>query len=277
MARIRSVKPDYWKSEDIAQLSWDARLVFIALWSYVDDNGVGRDNERLITAELFALEEDPAATIAKVSRILDELSRGLRITRYTHEGKAYLYVNGWEHQRIDRPNKPRYPLPTDDGCTPLTSGNMDSREDAAQPSRKSRDTPSSGAVEQGNRGTGEVPPKAGATSAPHADQPALVPDNAVPARQRSDNVRAQDLAKRYVELVPLSKFPGVLGIARQAIRAGYNDDRIREALERVAKDGRPLTVDVLRVELDGVPPRARAGHQAFRNPDDPEHAYGGQL
>ena len=28
---------------DIANLNWDARLVFIGLWSYVDDNGVGKD------------------------------------------------------------------------------------------------------------------------------------------------------------------------------------------------------------------------------------------
>src|SRR3954470_12573547 len=57
--RIRSIRPEFWSSEDIAALPWDVRLVFIGLWSYVDDNGVGRDNEKLIVADLFPLEEDP--------------------------------------------------------------------------------------------------------------------------------------------------------------------------------------------------------------------------
>ena len=142
--RIRSIKPEFWRSEDIADLSIEDRLLFIGLWSYVDDNGVGRDDERIIVADLFALERDPRETFARVSRGLQTLfGRGL-IERYTVSGRPFLHITTWEtHQRIDRPNKARYPLPTS--------------EDAilARPSRDPRDTLAPGTGEQGNRGTGE--------------------------------------------------------------------------------------------------------------------------
>jgi hypothetical protein len=77
-------------------------------------------------------------------------------------------------------------------------------------------------------------------------------------------VRAQALATRYHELVPLSKFPATLTIARQAIRAGYADALIEAALVRLAGEGRPLTVDVLRVELEGLPAGRRAPSSSVR-------------
>jgi hypothetical protein len=148
--RIRSIKPEFWRSDDITELPLEDRLLFIGLWSYVDDNGVGKDKLASIAADLFAgdLENDPHETFARVSRGLQQLASAGRVTRYTVDGTAYLHVTNWErHQRVDRPNKPRYPVPTSDNAVP--------RETPAEPSRHSRETPSSGTGEQGNRGTGE--------------------------------------------------------------------------------------------------------------------------
>jgi hypothetical protein len=79
---------------------------------------------------------------------LQALCGGGQITRYTVDGKPFLYVNAWEsHQRIDRPNKARYPLPT---C-----GNAVPRDTLASMSRDTRETPATGAGEQRNRGTEE--------------------------------------------------------------------------------------------------------------------------
>lgn len=156
MARIRSIKPEFWKSEEIAQLPHRTRLTFIALWSYVDDNGVGRDVPQLIAGELFALEPDPRETLANVREDLARLSDHQRITRYTVAGKPFLYVNNWDkHQRIDKPNKPRYERP-DHPEAVLTCGYGGSREGLAQVSREMLASPAPGAVEQGNRGTGDV-------------------------------------------------------------------------------------------------------------------------
>lgn len=146
--RIRSIKPEFWSSEDVAALPWEDRLLFIGLWSYVDDNGVGRDVEKLIVADLFPLEDDPRETLARVSRGLQTLSAASLITRYSVDGRPFLRITTWDlHQRIDKPAKSRYPLPTCENAVP--------RDTLARPSRQSRETLAPGTEEQGNRGTGD--------------------------------------------------------------------------------------------------------------------------
>ena len=108
--RIRSIKPEFWRSRDIANLNWDARLVFIGLWSYVDDNGVGKDIDYDIIGDLFAADliKDPRETVARVSRALASLSEAGLIYRYEFDGTPYLEIATWSrHQRIDKPGKPR--------------------------------------------------------------------------------------------------------------------------------------------------------------------------
>lgn len=142
--RIRSIRPEFWSSEDVAALDWETRLVFIGLWSYVDDNGVGRDVEKLVAAELFPLDDDPRETLARVSDGLARLSERGLISRYEVCGKRYLHITTWaKHQKIDRPGKDRYPPPTSENATP--------RESVATVSRDHRETPSTGEGEKGRR------------------------------------------------------------------------------------------------------------------------------
>jgi hypothetical protein len=128
--RIRSIRPEFWSSEDVAAMSWDTRLVFIGLWSYVDDNGVGRDIERLITTALFPLDGDLPESSRRVTGALQHLSDHGQITRYVVEGKAYLHVSSWtKHQRIEKASQGRYPLPTCDNAefqepSPTTTGTL---------------------------------------------------------------------------------------------------------------------------------------------------------
>ena len=111
--RIRSIRPEFWSSEDIAEMDWHTRLVYIGLWSYVDDNGVGRDVERLIVAELFPLDASLSEASLRTHGALMYLAERGHITRYTVEGKPFLHISTFhEHQRINRPSAGRYPLPT---------------------------------------------------------------------------------------------------------------------------------------------------------------------
>jgi hypothetical protein len=108
--RIRQIKPEFWTSEDIAALDWPTRLVFIGMLSYVDDNGVGRDVEKLITSSLFPLEEDQHATRMQITCSLQRLHTAGLIERYEADGRPFLEITGFsKHQYIPRPNKPRYP------------------------------------------------------------------------------------------------------------------------------------------------------------------------
>lgn len=152
--RIRSIMPEFWRSEDVGAMDWDTRLVFIGLWSYVDDNGVGRDNGTLIASDLFPydLASDAERTLARVSRALARLAAGSRapktdpqITRYTVDGVAYVHITAWSrYQRIDRPSRGRYPRPTSENA--ILDPNP--RDTLASP----RDTLATGEGEKGRRG-----------------------------------------------------------------------------------------------------------------------------
>lgn len=179
MARIRSIKPEFWTSETIADLDVGTRLTFIGLWSYVDDNGVGVYNERLVASSLYPMD-DPREALARIREAFARLSAKGRVALYETSGKRYVYVTTWdEHQRVDKPRKPRYPRPDECEHTPLTPpptcGNTPIREPVAEPSREPREpvaTPQefpaleqgAGSREQGSREQG-VPPTADALPA----------------------------------------------------------------------------------------------------------------
>jgi hypothetical protein len=133
--RMRVVQPTFWDDEGISQLSWDARLALIAMWSYVQDNGVGKDNVGSIIGQLFSndAEKDYKATRLRVSGALDELCIEGLLIRFEHEGIKYLEVANWSTwQKPDRPSKARFPT--------YASTKADTREKVACMSRDSRES-----------------------------------------------------------------------------------------------------------------------------------------
>lgn len=134
MARIRSIKPDFFTSERIAKLPISARLTFIGLWTHVDDNGVCPDNERLIAAAVWPLEEDPLESLRRLREDLRSLQESLLIVRYEANGKRLLFIRCWdEHQKVSHPGKPRYPRPTVDDQQAAISAYAESRESSGNP------------------------------------------------------------------------------------------------------------------------------------------------
>jgi hypothetical protein len=53
MARIRTIKPDFWTDEALADCSPTARLLFIATWSFADDHGNLERSARQLKAQAF--------------------------------------------------------------------------------------------------------------------------------------------------------------------------------------------------------------------------------
>ncbi|AMS03231.1 replication initiation protein [Gordonia phage Bjanes7] len=151
--RIRSTKPEFWRSHRIASVSWDARLVLKGLESFVDDNGVGKDDIELIIGDLFQrdLIREPSRTLARVSEAISELHEAGLVWRYDHEGTSLLYVAFWESiQRVDKPQPGRLPRP--DGTMNYKDSQI--RESLASPREGSRNV-APGTGEQRNRGTEE--------------------------------------------------------------------------------------------------------------------------
>lgn len=108
MARIRSIKPEFWTAGQVLECSTNARLLFIGLWNFCDDKGRHPWRPKQIKAQVFP--SDPF-TENDIHGMLLELSKNNLITYYEVESQGYFYVNGWHHQRIDKPQEPKHPAP----------------------------------------------------------------------------------------------------------------------------------------------------------------------
>ena len=109
MARIRTIKPGFFRSEDVAALPLRARLLWIGLWTQCDDQGRTKDNTKLIKADVWPL--DPV-TLGDIEEDLMTLAAHGRIVRYEVDGRRYLEVVNWDdHQSINRPTPSRIPPP----------------------------------------------------------------------------------------------------------------------------------------------------------------------
>jgi hypothetical protein len=110
VARIRTIKPEFFTSIPLSRLSLGARLTFIGLWTYCDDDGRARDEPRLVKAAIWPLEDNLPAEGVDVQ--LDELADAGLIQRYAVDGERYLAIKNWkEHQRIDKPKESKLPAP----------------------------------------------------------------------------------------------------------------------------------------------------------------------
>ena len=110
MARIRTIKPEFWEDEKLAKLPVHARLLFIGTWNFADDNGALLANPVLMKSHIFPYEDIGISTISEWIDILVE--NGMLI-RTTYNGKDYLVIRKFLiHQKINRKSiRINIPLP----------------------------------------------------------------------------------------------------------------------------------------------------------------------
>ncbi len=102
MARKRMVDPDFWVDERIGCLSRDARLLFIGMWNFADDEGRMVASPARLRVEVFPYDED--LTTAIVENLLDELVAQGLVRRYEVDGRQLLWIpNFLKHQKINHP------------------------------------------------------------------------------------------------------------------------------------------------------------------------------
>lgn len=311
MARMRTLKPEAFTSETLAAVSVHARWTFGGLWCYCDDEGRGRANAGLVKAAVWPLDED--ITVKHVEQFLDELEAARLLCRYEVDGKGYLHVvNFGEHQHPNRPVESKLPActrrthgglsehavsphtggPESGGdavaerpeprsdrkaaqTTPVTgkhAGQMPLTEDSlsahgARKAKSSSTPPTPVGTTGVGDGDGEVD---GVQQATPAAANGSRPDAQLTITQRSKRI-----TDAYAKAEPLCKWPAVNGVVIRALKTErYSDDEIQAALLRMAGENRSVTVDSLRTELGGMPPRNGGTPGKKTNYTDEEYASG---
>lgn len=113
MARIRSIKPEFWEDETVAVLGRDARLLFIACWNLADDEGLLRWTPEFLKANAFMYDDDiDAGAVEKLMLELVEHSLVMPYRGGKVQQRLGWVVNFHKHQRINRPTPSKLPPPS---------------------------------------------------------------------------------------------------------------------------------------------------------------------
>jgi DnaD/phage-associated family protein len=109
MARIRTIKPEFWSDAKIGKLPPPARLLYIGTWNIADDDGILLWTPQYIKAQLFMY--DQKITIRQIKRWMDNIASLNFITVYTDaDGNSYGFIQHMRiHQRIDKPKPTTHP------------------------------------------------------------------------------------------------------------------------------------------------------------------------
>lgn len=102
MARIRTVKPEFWRHPIMARLDDDFQLLALAILSMADDHGYFRAEPELVRGDVQPFRE----SLARLSEGLQRLSEVEWIELRFHENQGKIgHVCNWElHQKVDHPS-----------------------------------------------------------------------------------------------------------------------------------------------------------------------------
>ena len=106
MARIRTIKPDFWTDGNMVRLSPFARLLYIGMWNFtLCDHGHVADDAMKLKLQILPMDN------VDIEALLGEIMAQGRVTRIVSpEGRTYLHVTRFEdHQKIDPRWKTRCP------------------------------------------------------------------------------------------------------------------------------------------------------------------------
>jgi hypothetical protein len=134
MARARNIKPAFFRSADLAGLPFEARLLFIGLWTLADRAGRMEDRPKQIKMEVFPADD------VDVDAQLDALAGIGMIERYVVDGVRYLCVPSFhKHQNPHHAEK--------DSVIPDKAGEITGNEYHSKKSAQGAAKPARAAIE----------------------------------------------------------------------------------------------------------------------------------
>lgn len=207
MARIRTIKPEFWEDEKIAQLSMPCRLFYIGTWNYADDAGVFRANTALLKSKIFPYDD---IRTSEIQKYLDALVEARMILPISHNGESFYVIRTFRsHQKFDA----RYPnhLIDNEILKDLTSAHLPPDGDTLGTQRE----PTTGGGEGKGGGKGNIPP--------------LPPKGELPSWKTDIEIYKQELRTAYKSAIADAKWI--------AERTRYHPNLdIMQTLEKACKD-----------------------------------------
>lgn len=182
MARIRTIKPEFWTDSKTGTLSGIATKLFLGILNHADDFGVMRLDHHEMKARILPYEEGAAFDVV-IPRTFHELSgKGLiTIFEYADETEnepphLHLHVTNFRrHQRVDKPGNPllagwdKESTPRTFGVQPLTQQELTAIRERGESAlhrtfpERSKTTPAKhsgkGKERKGSGKEGKKPPK----------------------------------------------------------------------------------------------------------------------
>lgn len=108
MARIRSLKPEFFMSDSTGAVSFGARLLFAGLWTLVDREGRWIWRPKMVKAQIFPHDRDEVIALEEWAT---ELVRADMVRFYQDDEAVYVWLPGFlKHQR-PHPKEPASVLP----------------------------------------------------------------------------------------------------------------------------------------------------------------------
>lgn len=102
MARIRTIKPEFWDDLKLSKITRDSRLLYIGLWNFSDDLGVIIGDSLWIKSKVFPFDQ---IQMQQFEKWIEELVKNGFISQFSHKGEDFYYLpNLTRHQVINRPN-----------------------------------------------------------------------------------------------------------------------------------------------------------------------------
>jgi hypothetical protein len=200
VARIRTIKPEFWKHEDLSALPEITHMLAAALLNHADDEGYFNANPALVKAECLPLREYSLSTQEMLNQLSNvgyiELGAGA-------DGKRYGRVVKFdEHQRVNRPTASKIKvihIAWGDGLS--AHGAL---SEGSSPERKGKEGKGR---EQGKESTGVDLSTAGGDAAPddHADDDAEEGQDLLgnrPKKPAVPNCPHMEIIDLYHEVLP---------------------------------------------------------------------------
>ena len=102
MARIRTIKPQFWDDLRVGRLSRDARLLYIGMWNFADDCGVLVGDLLWLKSRVFPYDQ---IQMQQFDKWIEELVKTGFICLFSYRQEEFIYLPTFtRHQKIDKPN-----------------------------------------------------------------------------------------------------------------------------------------------------------------------------